>query len=733
MDTALLEELDELYADVSDIDRLNGEESFRAYVKMAWPILEPATPFISNWHIDCICDHLQAISEAELKRLIINVPPGSMKSLLVSVLWPTWHWIRLPADRFLTASYTDVLSLRDALKSRRLTQSRWYQSLWGDRFKMTGDQNAKSRYENDKTGYRIATHVGGATGERAKIRILDDPHNIEEAESDTIRESVVTWVRTTWSERESDAKSGGDVVVMQRLHQRDVSGFLLEEVGGYTHVMIPMRYEPKRKFVTTIWQRDTGTAWVDPRTTEGQLLCPSRWDAEDVSLKEKRLGSYGAAGQLQQRPSPEHGGILKRHWFKYWQMPGQNLPPVSVKFPDGTYHDIQPVDLPYAFDKVVQSWDMTFKGTVGTDFVVGQQYGLKKADSFLADQVRDHMDFPQTVQAVRAFNVKHKKYGGKKLIEDKANGPAIIATLQREIPGIVPHPGNDDKIARAHAHAYVVEGGNFFVPHPAIAPWVEAFIEECIVYPNGTYDDQVVGWSQAMDDLYELEDKGMPITPEYSARMHQHHEGIDPVQGELQCFRFWYQGLHPCCVIGQQWSSGRIVLIDSLLGEQNGGIEELIDRKVIPVLAADYRGCTNWRDITNHGPLSKASEPSEHRLDQLIHSKLQGHAEPGEPDFFIRMNAIKGLLAQTERLTINPAPTPGESKQWIHEALNGGYSFRKDQSGVVSKTEARKFHPLTSVGEAIGHGLARVFVRKPIIPPKFNRTQATKRANQYSV
>lgn len=238
-----------------------------------------------------------------------------------------------------------------------------------------------------------------------------------------------------------------------------------------------------------------------------------------------------------------------------------------------------------------------------------------------------------------------------------------------------------------------------------------------------------------MDVLYKEEDPGLAITPEYSARFHQALQAIDPVQGELPCFRFWYQGLYPCCIIGQTYSTGRIVLIDCLLGEQNSGIDELIDRKVIPVLAADYKGCTNWRDITNHGPLAtnKSLNPSEHRLDQIIHEKLQGHAESGEPDFFVRLNAIKAFLAQTDRLTVNPAPTPGEAKPWIHEALAGGYSFRRDQSGAVSKSEARKFHPLTSVGEALGHGLAKVFFRKPAAPVKFNKHEATRRAKQYAV
>lgn len=706
-------------------------DSFYEYVKLAWPILEPATPFIDNWHIQCIAEHLSAVSHGQIKRLLINVPPGSSKSLVTCSLWPAWHWTQWPADRFMTASYTDVLSIRDALKSRRLIQSRWYQERWGHVFQLTGDQAAKMRYENNKTGYRIATHVGGATGERAKIRILDDPHNIEDVESDVIRESTINWVRTTWAEREADAKTGGDVVVMQRLHDRDVSGVLLHEIGGYEHICIPMRFEPKRRFVTVVKQAN-GQPWTDPRTVEGQLLCPDRWDEEDVRLKEKRLGTYSASGQLQQRPSPEHGGILKRHWFQYWQHPGDNLPPVMVKFPDGTHHDVKPVDLPWSFDRTISSWDMTFKGTVGTDYVVGQQYGLKGADTFLIDQSRAHRDFPETVAEVRAFTTKHKHHAGKILIEDKANGPAIIATLKREIPGIVPHPGNDDKIARAHANAHVVQSGNFFVPHPQIAPWVEEFIEECCVYPNGAFDDQVVSWSQAMSDLYTIEDKGHPITPMYSVQFHQSPRALEPVQG-APSFRFWYQGVFPCCVIGQTLSSGRILLLDCVLGEQSETVEQLIDRKVTPLLAADYRGCTEWRDVTNHGPLHAKSEPTEHHLDHIINAKLNGSAEPGEPDFFTRLNAIVGLLSQTGRVTINPSPTPGETKPWIHEALSGGYAYRKDANGVISKSEGRRMHPLTSVGDALGHGLCRIFARKALPPAKFNKKDATRRANQYSV
>lgn len=235
-----------------------------------------------------------------------------------------------------------------------------------------------------------------------------------------------------------------------------------------------------------------------------------------------------------------------------------------------------------------------------------------------------------------------------------------------------------------------------------------------------------------MSDLYTVEDKGHPITPMYSVQFHQSRKSLEPVPG-WPCFRFWYQGVFPCCIMGQIHRDATIILVDCVLGEQSTTIEQLIDRKVIPLLASDYRGCTDWRDVTNHGPLHAKSETTEHHLDRIINQKLEGSAEPGEPDFFTRLNAIVGVLSQTGRLVVNSAPTPGEEKPWIHEALSGGYAYRKDANGVISKSEPRKFHPLTSVGEALGHGLARVFQRKPLPPQKFNRQAATKRANQYAV
>jgi len=723
-------ETDEITTEAEEDLEVVRRWGLKSFVDLAWPIIEPNTTFIPNWHLDIIAEHLEAVYRCEIHDLLINMPPRHCKSISVAVMFPAFIWTLEPSLRWLYSSYAQSLSIRDSIKMRRLIESPWYQARWGHVFQLTSDQNQKMKFENDKTGYRMSTSVGGSnTGEGGDVLVCDDGHNVEERESDVMREGVIDWWSNVMSTRINDPKKRRRIVVMQRVHEYDLAGHLLEQ-GGWTHLNLPAEYEGGKCIVSGCvfhWDKD-------PRTVEGEPLWPARYGKVEIAQLKKDLKEFGAAAQLQQRPAPAEGGILKRHWWKYWCYPGQeeSLPPVRVKMLDGTIKDVMPVPLPYAFDKLAQSWDMAFKDLATSSYVVGQQWGKKGPDAYLVDQVRAQMDFTATLESVRAFNKTHK-LPSEKVVEDKANGPAILSVLQKEIAGMRGHGVHGDKQARASAYAHLPAAGNCYLPHPSIAPWVEEFINECATFPNSTYDDQVDTWSQAMDVLYKEEDKGVAITPEYAARFHQAQQALEPVQGELQCFRFWYQGLYPCCIIGQILSSGRILLIDCLLGEQNGGIEDLIERKVIPTLAADYRGCTNWRDITNHGPLHKMSEPSEHRLDQIIHAKLQGHAEQGEPDFFTRLNAFKSILAQTGRLTVNPAPTPGEAQPWIHEALAGGYSFRKDQSGVISKTEARKFHPLTSVGEALGHGLAKIFVKKPLLPPKFNKQAATKRANQYAV
>jgi hypothetical protein len=214
-------------------DEINAElatRSLRQFVPQAWAVVEPSTPFVPGWHIDAIVEHLEAISRGQIRNLLINVPPRHMKSLLVAVFWPAWEWIRWPERRWLFSSYGAQLSIRDSVKCRRLIESPWYQQRWADRFALTSDQNAKSRFDNDRSGYRLSTSVGGAvTGEGGDRIVCDDPNNVGEVESDSVRKTTNDWFDVVMSTRANDPKTVGRVVVMQRCHQQDLSGHLLEQ------------------------------------------------------------------------------------------------------------------------------------------------------------------------------------------------------------------------------------------------------------------------------------------------------------------------------------------------------------------------------------------------------------------------------------------------------------------------------------------------------------------------
>ena len=473
----------------AEIDRELAARRLHEFVRQAWPIVEPATPFVPGWHIEAIIEHLEAVTRGQIRNLLINVPPRHMKSLLVSVFWPAWEWIRFPERRWLYTSYAAQLSIRDSVKCRRLIESPWYQKHWGNLFALTSDQNTKGRFDNNRSGYRLATSVGGAaTGEGGDRIVCDDPHNVQEAESDAIRKATVDWWDVVISTRVNDPKTATKVVVMQRCHQQDLSGHLLEQ-GGWEHLSLPAEYEGSGC--------TTSIGWSDPRTTHGELLWPERFGPNEIESLKISLGSYAAAGQLQQRPSPAGGGLIKRHWFRYWQPRGANLPPVPVTLPDGTVTAITAVEVPYRVDEQIQSWDCAFKDLETSDYVVGQAWARAGSAFLLADQVRARMDCPTTVRAIRELS---QKWPGTlaKLIEDKANGSAVIQMLSRELPGLLPVNPSGGKIARASAVSPLIEAGNVYLPHPDYAPWVRDFIEECAAFPYGAHDDQVDAMTQAL-------------------------------------------------------------------------------------------------------------------------------------------------------------------------------------------------------------------------------------------
>jgi predicted phage terminase large subunit-like protein len=438
-----------------------------AYVKGAWPTLEPARAFIDNWHIGHVCEHLEAAKRRELKFIVINVPPGTMKSLLVNVMFPSWTWTDAPHERFLCLGAADDLPTRDSLKCRRLIESNWYQERYGHVYQLTSDQNAKTKYETDKSGVRgIGSFSGSILGERAGFILVDDPHKTELAESDDVREGKLVKFREEVYSRREDENSVV-IIVMQRLHERDLAGFVLAEGYADAHICIPMRFEERRKLMVQVFPVKQENA--DPRKTEGELLDQNRFPEHEVAKTERILGPWGTAAQHQQRPSPRGGGIVKREDFRFCKRR----------------------DWPARFDLLGLSTDAAFKDTDASSFVVNQVWGRLGADSYLCAQVRDRMSFTKTLDSLR--DLRKNRFPGAQvmLVEDKANGPAIIDTFKREIPGVLPIEPLGSKPARAEAAAVLICSHNVVLPDPEEEPWVEAFISEWCAVPKNAFWDQV--------------------------------------------------------------------------------------------------------------------------------------------------------------------------------------------------------------------------------------------------
>jgi predicted phage terminase large subunit-like protein len=483
------------------LDDLRAElarRSLREFTKQAWKITEPAKPFIGNWHIDAICEHLQAVSEGKIRKLLITVPPGHAKSLLVSVMWPAWQWLRKPQWRALFTSYSSDLANRDSMRCRAIIESPWYRETFRPEWSLSTEQNVKSWFDNTERGFRMSISVGGAgTGFRGDAVIVDDPLNAKDQHSQAALNAITFWWDQVMSSRLDDMSKGAYVMIMQRLSERDLAAHVLAK-GGFDHLNLPSQFETNRRAVTSI-------GWKDPRKDEGELLFPALFPKEVIEEAKITLGSQGFAAQHQQRPAPAEGGILKRFWWRYWKprdwkKQGLNLPPVTVRTQDGNLAEIEAVELPETFETMLQSWDCTFKEKKTSDFVTGVVMAKQGANRFLLDLKRDRMDLPKTMDAITKMTEKWPKATAK-LVEDAANGPAVIQMLGSKISGLIPVNPEGGKMSRAAAVSPEVEAGNWFLPHPSLAPWVADFIEECAAFPNGKNDDQVDAWSQGGNRL----------------------------------------------------------------------------------------------------------------------------------------------------------------------------------------------------------------------------------------
>lgn len=455
-------------ADLKNIERELCSRSLAEFAKRAWHVLEPATDLKWGWALDAICLHLEAVTRGEITRLLMNVPPGCMKSLLTGVIWPAWEWgpKDMPEMRFVGTAHEETLAIRDSRRCRDLIKSDWYQSLWP--IELASDLDGKREFGNTKKGIRQARAFTSMTGVRGDRIILDDPISADNANSAAKLEVARVAFTETLPTRVNSDKSA-IVVIMQRLNEKDVSGVILDMKLPYTHLCIPMRFEPKSRCVTSI-------GWQDPRTEEGELMFPERFGEQQVKELEATLGSYGAAGQLQQRPGPRGGGIINIKWFGYWS----SVPPLEFRFI--TVDTAQKTGERNDYS-VLQLWARS---------VTGQAVKL--------DRIRGKWEAPELLTMARAFWIKHLRAGVKlrgMYVEDKASGTGLIQTLRREGVPVIPVQRNNDKISRGHDGAPFIESGNVLLP--ADAEWLGEFLEEVEAFPAGAHDDQIDPMLDAID------------------------------------------------------------------------------------------------------------------------------------------------------------------------------------------------------------------------------------------
>ena len=487
-------------------DTARYEGSLALFLRGAWPYIDSAQ-YTEGWHLDAIAEHLEAVTRGELRRLVINVPPRSSKSSLVSAAWPAWTWAQPepsptsgPGVQFLYASHSYRLSVRDSLKTRRIIESPWYQQRWRRRFKLAGDQNAKQKFENDKNGYRLATSVGGGlTGDGGQIIVVDDPVDASEACSEAIIESTLNWWDEAMSTRLNDPKTGAYVIIMQRLHERDLTGHVLSKnVGDWCHLMLPMRYEHDRRCVTQL-------GWSDPRTRDGELLCPSRFGESEVAELERTLGPYGAAGQLQQRPEPRGGGLIKRAYWKNWE-------PDDGRFPSVDYV-VASLDPAFTKNEINDPSGFTvwgaFMDPTGQRSAILLHAWRKWLEIHGPEQPRLQGETDADYRARTkndwglcewlADGCRHFKVDCL-LIEAKASGHTVAQEMHR-LHGDEPwsvhliDPKSLDKIARIQRVQPIFSAGQVWAPDRKYATMV---IDELASFPNGEHDDLADSVSQAL-------------------------------------------------------------------------------------------------------------------------------------------------------------------------------------------------------------------------------------------
>lgn len=437
---------------------------FTTFIGKTLSTVDPAAVYAPNWHIELIAEYLEAVRGGEINRLIINLPPRSLKSVCVSVAWPAWLLGHDPRTRIIAASYASSLSIKHSLDCRLTLNAPWYKSIFPST-RLSKDQNEKHKFVTTRRGSRFATSVGGSVlGEGGNYLIIDDPLNPTQAMNRGLRDHVNGWFEHTFSTRLDDKKKGAIVLVMQRLHQHDLSGYLLNK-NNWEHLCLPSISVSKSTYSKGL---------VHKTREEGELLHPQREDAALVERAKLELGSSAFAAQYQQQPLPEEGGMVKAAWFKRYDL------------------------LPDSIERYVQSWDTAIKSGSKNDASVCLTFAEAKDCTYLVHASVLRLEYPDLKKTV--YEHASRWNPAAILIEDRASGQQLLQDIKSEtsLPVIKVSPKND-KITRFAAVSALIEAGRVALPEQG--SWLAAFENEILAFPNGNHDDQVDSLTQYLDWL----------------------------------------------------------------------------------------------------------------------------------------------------------------------------------------------------------------------------------------
>lgn len=437
-------------------------QSFVEFTKQVFKTVSPAATYNHNWHIEAICEYLEACRRGEIRRLIINMPPRSMKSITCTVGWPAWLMGHEPGTQIIAGSYAASLAQKHSMDTQLVMNSRWYNRVF-ENIHIDPRQADKRKFVTTERGHRLAVSTGSqATGEGADFIIIDDPTNPAQAASDAERETANNWFDQTITSRQNDKNTACMVVVMQRLHEEDLSGHLLDK-GGWTHLNLQAKAEEKRIISIGNFRKVI---------QEGELLDPVRLSQKVLDETESDMGAYPYAGQYQQNPAPDEGGILKKkHWRKWLK------------------------DTPPSCDYIIQTLDTAFEEKEENDYSVITTWGIfmsmgldgkERAGVMLLNCVYDHWSYPDLkIAAIKEYKLFKPD---KVIIEKKASGMSLLQDLRKMGYPVVPFSVAKDKVYRANVASPVLEKGHVFYME---RDWSKKVIKECAVFPNGANDDIV--------------------------------------------------------------------------------------------------------------------------------------------------------------------------------------------------------------------------------------------------